>query len=174
MVSLKDHSQVQITDGQKRMDDPAWSPDGEWILFLQSDERDIKQLYIMSADGQMKRQLTHASNIFSMPQSPVWAPNGSEIAYFKLNTLVIVDTIGTVIKSMSIPPPSSHSLRYLYHEPDMLLFLFQGEEVTTSNLYKLSLSKQTAIIWKTKRPLLEVFHDISRDGTQLVFCRPEG
>jgi opacity protein-like surface antigen len=62
--------------------DPAWSPDGKQIAFV--DHRGAGDLYVMNADGSGLRQLTQSS----LPpaanygaRQPAWSPDGSRIAF---------------------------------------------------------------------------------------------
>ena len=67
-------------------DDPAWSPDGKKIAYMQLD-REAKQtiIYTARADG------TSVNRVVEMEKAdgeePVWSPDGTEIAY------VVVDEI---------------------------------------------------------------------------------
>lgn len=56
---------------------PTWSPDGREIAFL-SRHVDIKQLYLMDADGGNIRQITFGSN--SVDNVWFWLPDGNRIA----------------------------------------------------------------------------------------------
>jgi Tol biopolymer transport system component len=60
--------------------DGAWSPDGKWIVYRDS-TRGINQddeIYIASADGTERRNLTNAP---SQDWGPDWSPDGSTIAF---------------------------------------------------------------------------------------------
>ena len=61
-------------------DDPAWSPDGKKIVYIQRDrETKRKTVYTAKADG------TSANRVVEMEKAdgeePVWSPDGTEIAF---------------------------------------------------------------------------------------------
>lgn len=55
---------------------PAWSPNQEWIAFFVSEGSDIGQLFAMSLADHSMTNL----NIKCSGASPVWSPDGSEVA----------------------------------------------------------------------------------------------
>jgi len=70
--------------GEKRLTDspgldafPAWSPDGERIVFA-TDRDGNWELYVMNAEGAGLRRLTNTPEDES---SPAWSPDGEKIAY---------------------------------------------------------------------------------------------
>jgi Tol biopolymer transport system component len=70
--------------GEKRLTDspgldafPAWSPDGERIVFA-SERNGNGELYVMDAGGAEQRRLTNTPEDES---SPAWSPDGEKIAY---------------------------------------------------------------------------------------------
>ena len=66
-------------------DYPAYSPDGTKIVFIHADDADAdgnsvnEQVWVMSADGSNKTQLTFNAN--DHDQLPDWSPDGRKIAY---------------------------------------------------------------------------------------------
>jgi Tol biopolymer transport system component len=70
--------------------DPAFSPDGSRIAYASARDRNgtlnygeistiATELYVMDADGDNRRRLTHTRNVDEL--SPSWSPTGTTIAY---------------------------------------------------------------------------------------------
>ena len=67
----------------KRVGDPQLSPDGRMVAYTvgvvnKDANRVVTQIYVMTADGANKRQITNAT---SSSSSPRWSPDGSKIAF---------------------------------------------------------------------------------------------
>jgi Tol biopolymer transport system component len=75
-------SRVRLTDNtDNNADDwgPAWSPDGEKLLFYRERREDgHAQIWIMNADGSDQRPLTDST---AGDYNPTWAPDGFTIAF---------------------------------------------------------------------------------------------
>jgi Tol biopolymer transport system component len=54
---------------------PAWSPDGDTILFTRIDVPDLAELWTMNVDGSDSRMLVRAAGAAS------WSPDGERVAY---------------------------------------------------------------------------------------------
>jgi tol-pal system beta propeller repeat protein TolB len=59
--------------------DPTWSPDGSMIAFASS-RQEMRQLFIMNADGSNIRQVTNLDN---MGGRSTWSPDGTKLAFYR-------------------------------------------------------------------------------------------
>lgn len=73
---------------------PTWSPDGQYVIYARATDDGARltssELWISSADGSWKSQLTSDGTI---KESPTWSPDGKSIAYI-VNGVVYVAPIG--------------------------------------------------------------------------------
>jgi Tol biopolymer transport system component len=82
---------------------PAWSPDGQWILYGDSDNGGhIKNLYKIRPDGTGKTQLTFVSLPDRFDASRAWTPDGTAI--------VVPGTVGGVTDLFVVPADGSGTL----------------------------------------------------------------
>ena len=68
---------VQLTYGDRRDTQPAWSPDGKALAFVRA-EGDLSQVWIMPLTGGEAYAITKAKYGASLP---VWSPDGRSILY---------------------------------------------------------------------------------------------
>jgi dipeptidyl aminopeptidase/acylaminoacyl peptidase len=78
-----DGAEQQLTDGDCENDEPAWSPDGQRIVFtsMRGDRWDVEfveRLYVVDAGGGEPRQLTQSDEACGAAS---FSPGGSLIAY---------------------------------------------------------------------------------------------
>lgn len=71
----------------------VWSPDSSQIVFSSWRDNDIKQIFIMNADGSKVRQLTYGPH--RDLSNPVWSPDGSQLALSLDFELVIMHSDGS-------------------------------------------------------------------------------
>lgn len=64
---------VELTDGKQRDDQPAWSPDGKYLVYV-SDRQGETDLYLMRADGTGRTRLTRVTGADWLPR---WSPPAS-------------------------------------------------------------------------------------------------
>lgn len=60
--------------------EPAWSPDGEQLVFTGTDEAGIRGIYLLTLATSEVQPLTHPTGD-AYQTSPVWSPDGTAIAY---------------------------------------------------------------------------------------------
>jgi tricorn protease len=59
--------------------DPAWSPDGKWIVYL-SDQSGEYEIHVVGSDGKAPaRQVTHGGGTFRF--APRWSPDSKKIVF---------------------------------------------------------------------------------------------
>lgn len=68
-----------LVDHGKHCYDPAWSPDGEKVVFV-SQVTANDEIWVVDADGSDDEQLT--SNDWEWDKQPTWSPDGSQIAFW--------------------------------------------------------------------------------------------
>ncbi len=80
VLNADDSDLTQLTRDPSSEDiDPAWSPDGEKIVFAKwSDDGTSSGLYVTGADGNGQTRLTDSARLDS---SPAWFPDGSRILF---------------------------------------------------------------------------------------------
>jgi len=84
---------IQVDLG-KNVNAPRWSPDGNWITYMQ-DEDDghiyiASDIYLISADGLTVQQLTSTNDVIEM--YPQWSPDGKEITFHSLKGRIFLLT----------------------------------------------------------------------------------
>jgi dipeptidyl aminopeptidase/acylaminoacyl peptidase len=74
----------QVTTGDFDHIDPAWSPDGRWLVFIanrsaEADYTNVTDVWIAPAAGGESRCLTKS---LGPCETPAWSPDGTEVAYY--------------------------------------------------------------------------------------------
>jgi len=110
--------------------DPAWSPDGQRILFRASWDRTewyIYEYYVMNADGSSPVRLTFSGTLFSV-WGGCWGPDGQEVAFVGEETMhteieVMVAAAGAARRQVSHFNGAYHLLDLAW-SPDGSAFAF--------------------------------------------------
>lgn len=171
--SIEDKSLFQVTDDEAEEEDAVLSPDGEWILFIQEIENK-KEVFLMSSKGGDKKRITNTDNWLSSPKDITWSRDSQEISYFSFASIVIVHIYTGEEKRLDLLGEISNQNNLLFHptEKDLLFFKAAKKDIGfKGNLYLYSRKTGTLQVWKTERPLLEMFYDISPDGEKLTYTR---
>lgn len=90
-----------ITNEKKGAYDPAWSADGQWIVYsARAEKADETDLYIMHADGSGRQRLTEGGK----DRGASWSPDGTQLAFlrqqdngFALYTIALDQSSGAIV-----------------------------------------------------------------------------
>ncbi|MEE6282127.1 hypothetical protein [Georgenia sp. MJ170] len=74
--------------GSQSSTDPAWSPDGEQILFTAVSEGDTGDLWVLDVEDGELYPLVASNTEPLVGQGPTWSPDGTEIAYARAGALL--------------------------------------------------------------------------------------
>jgi dipeptidyl aminopeptidase/acylaminoacyl peptidase len=83
-INVESGELVRLTEGDYHHSDPAWSPDGTFIVVCsdRAEDRDAnlaQDLWLIDPETKEARQLTDGT---AGASSPAWSPDGQSIAYF--------------------------------------------------------------------------------------------
>ena len=82
--------------------EPAWSPDGTTLAWVQLENATFgpSDIWLMNADGSNKRKLTdHRTDI----SGPTWSPDGTQLAFTKSQAIWVIDADGSDEHRISPP-----------------------------------------------------------------------
>jgi TolB protein len=74
-----------LSPGLPEPDQIAWAPDGERLLYVAriTGSPSLDQVFTIQRDGTDNRNVSHNTEIGPSPVSPVWSPDGSQVAFVK-------------------------------------------------------------------------------------------
>jgi Tol biopolymer transport system component len=148
---------------------PAWSPDGNRLLFLRSDGHGRPALHVTDADG---------GEIMAIPRATAdeasWSPDGRRIVFTEGSCVCVVDADGTNRDVLvGLPTGSVHEPSW---SPDGRDIVFVGGEGSQGSLYLIdteggSPRRLTNLLLSLGRPYAPTW---SPDGSQIAFLLPGG
>ncbi len=160
---------------------PAWSPTGEWIVFLQTDDIRTTQLRLIRSDGSEDHSVvTTGSNgtvrsPLAFSAKPAWAPDGESFIYVyndfrgEENFTNVFEYNLQMGKSKRL---TEGVLAYnAIYTPDgqSIVFAANEEPDESPNLFRLDLeTNETSLIKEMPEHLLLDSWTVSPDGTQLT------
>lgn len=73
----------EVTHGEQRVDDPAFSPDGKRLAFWAGPQSAFSggEIYVANADGSGKAKKLTTAVISGQDADPTWSPDGQSIAF---------------------------------------------------------------------------------------------
>ena len=166
----------RLTDDAFRDRGPAWSPDGNRLLFY-SDRSGAYQIWSIRPDGSGLKQLSPGS---ANANFPVWSPDGSQVATVDLRTnawYVLDATSGASLREFK--NPSGDSLRFwpLSWSPDGASLLGSLRSTVTGAAVGLAacppVSGRCEEIYKTSGEFF-LWPIWMRDGRRVIFRHKRG
>ena len=133
IFSVSDDGEWNTTVIEGNDANPAWSPDGESIVFASGRDGN-KNIYLMDIDGGNQTRLTDDS---SADERPAWSPNGEQIAFVStrltgvesgLDRIWVMDLDGENQHALTIDPGRSIADTTPSWSPSGLEIAFQSAE----------------------------------------------
>jgi TolB protein len=153
---------------------PAWSPNGEWIVFL-NENGTRGDIYLIHPDGTDLRRLTDSNDI-SRDGNLVWSPDGKQLAYsayrggkIEIFLMGVEETLQGAAASQQLTDNLS-SVRNLVTSwsPDGSWIAFSSNQDGNSEIYLMN-PDGSNMIRLTNNPASDTEPDWSPDGRQIVF-----
>ena len=107
ILDLKDRSSRQITTDKIYRSNPAWSPNGDEIVYVSRGSKG-DELHIMSIDGSYDTTIFSVTRPLNQIMMPTWSPDGQRLAFMaKPNGLwdvIVVDRDGANVEQLTTDP----------------------------------------------------------------------
>ncbi|MBM3765105.1 MAG: peptidase S41 [Acidobacteria bacterium] len=155
-VHALDGSATSIYKGKIRRDGAVWSPDGEWLGAMLTDERGFVNAHVIKADGSIQHQVSWLPN--TQGGGLVWLPDGSGLIF---TTNQRTEPIRIASVSFKPRAPEFREAKFLA--------LFEQKEVKPSNKTEIVLDGLRERVRITPLDVSAFGATLSRDGKQLAF-----
>ena len=150
-----------LTDGEHLDLEPAWSPDGDVIVFTRADldpnDRDYAGGLMTVPVGGGEPKLLFAKDGFE-PRSAEWSPDGQQIAFVADESIYVIEKDGSELR----PVASDLGLGAFTWSPDGQTFAF-----TTDGIYTLTLEEPNPRQWASGSEFGTV--EYSPDGSHFLY-----
>ncbi|HEU5367668.1 MAG TPA: S9 family peptidase, partial [Ktedonobacterales bacterium] len=102
-IGVESGELVRLTEGDYHHSEPAWSPDGKWIVFCsdRAEDRDAnltQDLWLIDPETREERRLTDGTVDVS---APAWSPDAQAIAYLMVPVLPRNSAVNTHVMVIS-------------------------------------------------------------------------
>ena len=147
---------------------PSWSPDGQKIVFVQSEseKQSYGPIYIMDADGRQRVQLTEELGRYIYFK---WSPDGRRIAFQKYHggdwDICVMDADGSNLDNLTDHPERDESPMW---SPDGTRILFSSNRNGNSDIYAMDVDGSN-LVNLTDHPGIDGLPRWSPDGTRIAF-----